>query len=90
MVSMAADPTVSTVITKLLSLDTPVSRRVLEIALLLGLIVAAAYVREHSKDPTVLFATGLISVGGSFVLLMMVFLLAGTVVANAKKDLDKK
>ena len=86
-----ADPTIPTVLKKLLSLDTPVSLRIFETALLLGLILCSAYVKEHTKDEMVLFATNLIGVMGGMILLAMLVIIGVTVVANAKRDhLDKK
>jgi len=86
----AMDPNIPVVVKKLLSLDTPVSKRIFEIALLLGLIVVASYFRDHYHDSAgvVNFAAGLIGVFGGLVLFVMIFVLLMTVVAHAPKDIE--
>jgi len=89
------DPNIALVLKKLLSLDTPVSKRIFDIALLLALVVAASYIRDHFKDRAgmVEFATMAISVFGGLALFFMVFGLIRTAVTSAMKDVqseDKK
>jgi hypothetical protein len=71
------------VVKKLLSLDTPVSARIFEIALLLGLITGAAYVKSSVKDSTVQLAAALVLTFGALILFIMLLVLVGVVVRGA-------
>jgi hypothetical protein len=83
------DPVVP-ILKRLLSLDTPVARRIFEIALLLGLIFAASYLKEHSRDQMVIFAATTVSVLGSLLLIFMMFVLITVFVSKARKDVEDK
>jgi hypothetical protein len=82
-------PTVPAVVKKLLSLDTPVSGRIFEIALLLGLIIGAAYVKNSVKDTTVQFAAALVLVFGALILFILLALLVAVVVRGASETRPK-
>ena len=86
------DPNIAPVIKKLLSLDTPVARRIFEIALLLGLIVGASYLMQRYKGTPVEVAAGTVAIFGSLAVLLMIFALIATIVSSAKRDMesDKK
>lgn len=57
------DPISTSVVKKLLSLETPIATRVFEIALLLGLILASAYVYDHFKDNQAMAAAEFAAMG---------------------------
>jgi predicted membrane protein len=77
------------VVNKLLSLDTPVSGRIFEIALLLGLIIGAAYVKNSVKDTTVQFAAALVLMFGALILFIMLAVLVAVVVRGASETRPK-
>ncbi len=83
-----ADPTSSLILRKLLSLDTPVARRIFELALLVGLIGFSAYMGEHYKSPGMIFVTGMIGVFGALAALYMLFALLIAIAGTAKKDVE--
>jgi hypothetical protein len=87
-----SDPNIAPIIKKLLSLDTPVARRIFEIALLLLLIVGASYLMQRYKGTPVEFAAGTVAILGSLVVFLMMLILVATIVGSAKSDIgpDKK
>lgn len=85
------DPSVPIVLKKLLSLDTPVSRRIFEIALMLALIIGASYAGEHYKDKEglITFACEIVGVFGGMVLLLLIAVLVMTIIHDAQSTLKK-
>ena len=79
------NPTIRAVTKKLLPLGTPVSGRIFEIALLLGLITGAAYVKSSVKDSTVQFAATLVRTIGALILFILLVVLVGVIFRGASE-----
>lgn len=83
-----SDPSIAAILKKLLSLDTPVARRIFEIALLVGLIWFCSYVGERNKGKELVeFAANLVEVFGGLILFAMLAGLVVTILADVKNTL---
>ena len=82
------DPTIG-ILKKLLSLDTPVAVRIIEIALLLCLIAFAAYMSEDVRNPLVIIAAQTIGVFGVLAIMALIVVLIATIVRGLGKGTNR-
>jgi Na+/proline symporter len=87
---MAPDPNIAPILKRLLSLDTPVARRILEIALMLGLITFASYLMDRHKGSLIATAAEVVATFGVLVVLVMIMVLVITVVSTGSQEMKSK